>query len=80
MNPDDKFDSSDLLSRTRTKRWIPRGATHVVSHTLCPYTCTMALLTLWDRPWSGTALRFAYHALLRALAHGLDVMETQPPD
>ncbi len=34
-----------------------------------------SLLTCWDIPWSGRAMRFAYHALRRALAHGIDVLE-----
>lgn len=38
-----------------------------------------SLLALWDRPWSGTALRFAYHALTRAQRAGLDVLEHERP-
>jgi hypothetical protein len=38
-------------------------------------SCAGALLSLWERPWSPTALRFAYHALCRAYRRGLDVME-----
>jgi hypothetical protein len=34
-----------------------------------------SLLAYWDRPWSTTAQRFAYHALRRALAHGINVLE-----
>lgn len=38
----------------------------------------LALLALWDRPWSSNAIRFAYHALHRAYARGLDVLEASP--
>ena len=34
-----------------------------------------SLLAYWDRPWSGVAKRFAYHALHRALVCGIDVLE-----
>ena len=36
-----------------------------------------SLLALWDRPWSTTALRFAYHALHFALSRGLDVLDAR---
>lgn len=42
-------------------------------------SCALGLLTLWDRPWSSRALRFAYHALHLALSRGLDVLETRIP-
>jgi hypothetical protein len=38
-------------------------------------SCAFALLALWERPWSSTALRFAAHALQRAYTRGLDVLE-----
>ncbi len=34
-----------------------------------------SLLAFWDRPWSGTAKRFAYHALHFARSRGLEVFE-----
>ncbi len=37
-----------------------------------------SLITFWDRPWSHMAKRFACFALVRACAHGLDVMEYEP--
>lgn len=36
-----------------------------------------SLLVLWDRPWSPTALRFAYHATRYAFSRGLDVLEPE---
>jgi hypothetical protein len=33
------------------------------------------MLALWDRPWSGTALKFATWALHRARRAGCDVLE-----
>lgn len=38
-------------------------------------SCALALLALWDRPRSPSALRFANHALVRAYNAGLDVLE-----
>ena len=35
----------------------------------------LALLALWERPWSSSALRFANHALVRAYNRGCDVLE-----
>ena len=35
----------------------------------------LALLALWERPWSPRALRFANHALVRAYNAGCDVLE-----
>lgn len=35
----------------------------------------LALLEVWDKPWSPNAARFAYHALMRAWHHELDVLE-----
>lgn len=35
-----------------------------------------ALLDAFDRPWSGRAIRFAAHALHRALIHGIDILES----
>ena len=34
-----------------------------------------SLLAFWDRPWSGTAKRFAYHALHFARSRGLEVFD-----
>jgi hypothetical protein len=34
-----------------------------------------SLLAFWSKPWSGTALRFAYHAMTRAMNAGIDVLE-----
>lgn len=42
------------------------------------YPCALSLLALWERPWSGRALRFAYHALRRAQVRGLNVLEVEP--
>lgn len=58
------FDDADALDRYRA---------HVVPQ---PHVSVAeSLLMLWDRPWSSTALRFAYHACHHALVRGLDVME-----
>jgi len=38
-------------------------------------SCALALLAVWDAPWSGRAMKFAYHALHHAVARGLDVLE-----
>lgn len=38
-------------------------------------SCALAMLALWERPWSTRALRYAYHVLYRALARGCDVLE-----
>lgn len=41
----------------------------------------LALLAYWERPWSANAQRFAYHALRRVYALGLDVLEAyEAPD
>lgn len=37
-----------------------------------------AMLQLWERPWSPTALRYAYRRLHVALAIGCDVLEATP--
>lgn len=36
-----------------------------------------AMLQLWERPWSSSALRYAYHRLHVALAIGCDVLEVR---
>lgn len=38
-------------------------------------SCALTLLAVWERPWSSTTKRYAYHALHRALARGIDVLE-----
>lgn len=38
-------------------------------------SCALSLLELWERPWSGTALRYTAHVLLRARRLGIDVLE-----
>lgn len=43
------------------------------------YPTSMALLRVWARPWSGSALRWAQHALRRALDRGLDPLGVLEP-
>lgn len=57
----------DLVFRAYLDRVVPPDRASVAG----------ALLGFWDRPWSSNAKRFAYHALSRALAHGLDVLEAR---
>lgn len=36
----------------------------------------LTLLACWDAPWSSAAKRYAYHTLHRAMASGIDVLES----
>ena len=37
-----------------------------------------SLIDLWERPWSGTALRYACHAMHATIKLGIDVLEETP--
>lgn len=39
------------------------------------FRSTHALLSVWVRPWSATAMRYAAHALATAFRNGHDVLE-----
>lgn len=55
----------------------PAQAAARVRYTKCVsgVSVALALLAYWDRPWSGSAKRFAYHALRYAWSRGLDVLQ-----